>query len=148
MLAIIAAIPIILTIILTVGLNVPAKKALPMAWAACAIIGLAYWGMDVTHIVAYTITGFLGSIDTLLIIFGAILLMNMLNEAGAMRRIEAMFNGITEDARIQLVIVGFAFAAFIEGAAGFGTPACRHLRTAGYRPWGASYGCRPGLPHV
>ena len=51
-LAIIAAIPIILTIILTVGLNVPAKKALPMAWAACAIIGLAYWGMDVTHVVA------------------------------------------------------------------------------------------------
>lgn len=123
MLAIIAAIPIILTIILTVGLNVPAKKALPMAWAACAVIALAYWGMDVTHVVAYTITGFLGSIDTLLIIFGAILLMNMLNEAGAMRRIEAMFNGITEDARIQLIIVGFAFAAFIEGAAGFGTPA-------------------------
>ena len=63
--------------------------------------------MDAGHIAAYTITGFLGSIDTLLIIFGAILLMNMLNEAGAMRRIEAMFNGITEDARIQIVIVGF-----------------------------------------
>ena len=122
MLAIIAAIPIILTIILTVGFNIPAKKVLPISWGVCAIIGLAYWGMDVGHIAAYTITGFLGSIDTLLIIFGAILLMNMLNEAGAMRRIESMFNGITEDARIQLVIVGFAFAAFIEGAAGFGTP--------------------------
>ena len=122
MLAIIAAIPIILTIILTVGFNIPAKKVLPISWGVCAIIGLAYWGMDIGHIAAYTITGFLGSIDTLLIIFGAILLMNMLNEAGAMRRIESMFNGITEDARIQLVIVGFAFAAFIEGAAGFGTP--------------------------
>lgn len=122
MLAIIAAVPIILTIILTVGFNVPAKKVLPISWAVCAIIGLTYWGMDIGHIAAYTITGFLGSIDTLLIIFGAILLMNMLNEAGAMRRIEAMFNGITEDARIQIVIVGFAFAAFIEGAAGFGTP--------------------------
>ena len=122
MLAIIAAVPIILTIILTVGFNVPAKKVLPISWAVCALIGLTYWGMDAGHIAAYTITGFLGSIDTLLIIFGAILLMNMLNEAGAMRRIEAMFNGITEDARIQIVIVGFAFAAFIEGAAGFGTP--------------------------
>ena len=122
MLAIIAAVPIILTIILTVGFNVPAKKVLPISWAVCAIIGLTYWGMDIGHIAAYTITGFLGSIDTLLIIFGAILLMNMLNEAGAMRRIEAMFNGITEDSRIQIVIVGFAFSAFIEGAAGFGTP--------------------------
>ena len=108
-LAIIAAIPIILTIILTVGLNVPAKKALPMAWAACAIIGLAYWGMDVTHVVAYTITGFLGSIDTLLIIFGAILLMNMLNEAGAMRRIEAMFNGITEEEITRVIDAVNAF---------------------------------------
>ena len=122
MLAIIAAVPIILTIILTVGFNGPAKKVLPISWAVCALIGLTYWGMDIGHIAAYTITGFLGSIDTLLIIFGAILLMNMLNEAGAMRRIEAMFNGITEDSRIQIVIVGFAFSAFIEGAAGFGTP--------------------------
>lgn len=122
MLAIIAAVPIILTIILTVGFNIPAKKVLPISWAVCAIIGLTYWGMDVTHVIAYTVTGFLGSIDTLLIIFGAILLMNMLNEAGAMRCIESMFNGITEDARIQIVIVGFAFSAFIEGAAGFGTP--------------------------
>lgn len=121
-LAIIAAVPIILTIILTVGFNIPAKKVLPISWAVCAVIGLTYWGMDVQHVVAYTVTGFLGSIDTLLIIFGAILLMNMLNEAGAMRRIESMFNGITEDSRIQIVIVGFAFAAFIEGAAGFGTP--------------------------
>ena len=122
MLAIIAAVPIILTIILTVGFNIPAKKVLPISWAVCALIGLTYWGMDAGHIAAYTVTGFLGSIDTLLIIFGAILLMNMLNEAGAMRRIEAMFNGITEDSRIQIIIVGFAFAAFIEGAAGFGTP--------------------------
>ncbi|MCR5175579.1 MAG: L-lactate permease [Anaerovibrio sp.] len=122
MLAIIAAIPIILTIILTVGVNMPAKKVLPIAWFSICIIGLFYWQMDFLHIAAYTITGFLGSIDTLLIIFGAILLMNMLNEAGAMRRIEAMFNGISEDARIQMIIVGFALSAFIEGAAGFGTP--------------------------
>ena len=72
--------------------------------------------MDVQHIVSYTVTGFLGSIDTLLIIFGAILLMNMLKEAGAMRRIEGMFNGITEDARIQLIIIGFAFSGFIDAA--------------------------------
>lgn len=122
MLAIIAAIPIILTIILTVGFNIPAKKVLPIAWAVCALIGLTYWGMDMIHVAAYTVTGFFGSIDTLLVIFGAIMLMNMLKEAGAMRRIESMFNGITEDARIQMIIVGFAFAAFIEGAAGFGTP--------------------------
>lgn len=123
MLALIAAIPIILTIILTVGLNMAAKKVLPIAWFSIVLIGLCYWGMDFQHVAAYTVMGFLGSIDVLFIIFGAILVMNTLSVAGAMRRIEGMFNSITEDARIQLIIIGFAFSAFIEGAAGFGTPA-------------------------
>ena len=79
MLALVAAIPIIITIILTVGVNMPAKKVLPIAWLSICLIGLFYWQMDMLHVTAYTITGFLGSIDTLLIIFGAILLMNMLN---------------------------------------------------------------------
>lgn len=144
MLALIAAIPILLTIVMTVGLNVPAKKALPIAWLSIVIIGLFYWQMDVQHIVSYTVTGFLGSIDTLLIIFGAILLMNMLKEAGAMRRIEGMFNGITEDARIQLIIIGFAFSGFIEGAAGFGTPAAIAaplLIGLGFPPMAAAVSC-------
>ena len=144
MLAIIAAIPIILTIILTVGVNMPAKKVLPIAWLSISLIGLFYWQMDFLHVAAYTITGFLGSIDTLLIIFGAILLMNMLNEAGAMHRIEAMFNGISEDARIQMIIVGYALSAFIEGAAGFGTPPaiCAPLLIGlGFPPMAAAVSC-------
>ena len=119
----IATIPIILTIILTVGLNMAAKKVLPISWLSIVIIGLSWWGMDCRHIAAYTVVGFLSSLDVLFVIFGAILLMNTLNAAGAMKRIEGMFNTISEDARIQLVIIGFAFSAFIEGAAGFGTPA-------------------------
>lgn len=144
MLALVAAIPIIITIILTVGVNMPAKKVLPIAWLSICLIGLFYWQMDMLHVTAYTITGFLGSIDTLLIIFGAILLMNMLNEAGAMHRIEAMFNGISEDARIQLVIVGYGLSAFIEGAAGFGTPPaiCAPLLIGlGFPPMAAAMAC-------
>lgn len=144
MLALIAAIPIILTIILTVGLNMAAKKVLPISWLSIVIIGLGYWGMDMQHVAAYTVMGFLGSIDVLLIIFGAILVMNTLNVAGAMSRIQGMFNSISEDARIQLVIVGFAFSAFIEGAAGFGTPAALAaplLIGLGFPPMAAAIAC-------
>ena len=144
MLALIAAIPIILTIILTVGLNMAAKKVLPISWLSIVIIGLGYWGMDLQHVAAYTVMGFLGSIDVLFIIFGAILVMNTLNVAGAMKRIEGMFNSISEDARIQLIIIGFAFSAFIEGAAGFGTPAalCAPLLIGlGFPPMAAAISC-------
>lgn len=142
--ALIAAVPILLTVVMTVGLNMAAKKALPIAWLVIVIIGLFYWKMDALDVAAYSIAGFLSSIDTLLIIFGAILLMNMLDKAGAMQRIQGMFNGITEDARIQLVIVGFAFSAFIEGAAGFGTPAAIAaplLIGLGFPPMAAAVSC-------
>ena len=49
--------------------------------------------------------------------------MNTLSSSGAMAAINGMFTGISPDARIQAVIIGFIFGAFIEGAAGFGTPA-------------------------
>ena len=144
MLALLAAVPILLTILLTVGFNMSAKKVLPLAWAVSVVIGLTYWQMDPQKVAAFSVAGFLGSIDTLLIIFGAILLMNMLNAAGAMHRIQGMFNGITEDARIQLVIIGFAFSAFIEGAAGFGTPAAIAaplLIGLGFPPMAAAGAC-------
>ena len=142
--ALIAAVPILLTVVMTVGLNMAAKKALPIAWLVIVIIGLFYWKMDALDVAAYSVAGFLSSIDTLLVIFGAILLMNMLDKAGAMKRIQGMFNGITEDARIQLVIVGFAFSAFIEGAAGFGTPAAIAaplLIGLGFPPMAAAISC-------
>ena len=144
MLALTAAAAIILTIILTVGFNMPAKKVLPVSWLTSVVIALSCWGMDFQHVAAYSVLGFLNSLDVLLIIFGAILLMNTLTVAGAMKRIEGMFNRISEDSRVQLVIIGFAFSAFIEGAAGFGTPAalCAPLLIGlGFPPMAAAISC-------
>ena len=78
MLALLAAVPILLTMVLTVVFNMSAKKVLPIAWAVIVVIGYFAWEMKVLDIAAYSVAGFLGSIDTLLIIFGAILLMNIL----------------------------------------------------------------------
>ena len=128
MYALIAFVPIILTIVLMVGFNWPAKRALPLAWLVAVIIGVALWKMpllsfDGKSAVGQTILGFLSAFETLVIIFGAILIMNTLSQSGAMAAINGMFKGITPDARLQAVIIGFIFGAFIEGAAGFGTPA-------------------------
>ena len=128
MYAIIAFIPIIVTIVLMVGFNWPAKRALPLAWIIACLIGIAVWKMpilsfDGTSAVGQTLTGFLSAFEVLVIIFGAILIMNTLSQSGAMAAINGMFMGITPDARLQAIIIGFIFGAFIEGAAGFGTPA-------------------------
>lgn len=123
MYALIAFIPIIATVILMIGFNWPAKRALPLAWLGACVIAFALWKMDILDMAAYTITGFLSAIETLIIIFGAILIMNTLKRSGAMDAINRMFQGVTQDKRILAIIIGFVFGAFIEGAAGFGTPA-------------------------
>lgn len=144
MIAVIASIPIILTIILTVFCNMPAKKVFPIAWLICSVLAYFNWGMSIKYILAFSFVGILSSIDVILIIFGAILLMTMLKKIGAMNCIENMFNGITSDARIQLIIIGFAFSSFLEGAAGFGTPAAiaaPFLVALGFEPFLAAVVC-------
>ena len=123
MYALIAFIPIIVTVVLMVAFNWPAKRALPLAWILACVIAFAVWKMNVHDMAAYTITGFLSAFETLVIIFGAILIMNTLKRSGAMSAINGMFKGVTKDARILAIIIGWVFGAFIEGAAGFGTPA-------------------------
>ncbi len=123
MLALIAFIPLVVVVVLMVAFNWPAKRALPLAWLLTLIIAVAMWKLSIMHAIAYTITGFLGGFEVIVIIFGAILIMNTLSRSGAMAAINGMFTSITVDIRIKAIIIGFIFGAFIEGAAGFGTPA-------------------------
>ncbi len=123
MTALIASIPILLVVVLMIAFNWPAKRALPVGWLVAVVIALAYWRQDFTTTAAWAIDGFLEAIGTLVIIFGAILIMNTLKHSGAVTAIQRVFNGVNPDRRIQVILVGFVFGAFIEGAAGFGTPA-------------------------
>ena len=65
MYAIIAAVPILLTIILMAGFNWPAKKALPTAWAVAGLIAATVWKMGLLEIAAQTLAGFLSALETL-----------------------------------------------------------------------------------
>ena len=123
MYALLAFVPIFFVIFLMVRLNSPAKRAIPIGWLLCCMMAFFFWKMGVGNLLKQTATGFLESFTVLLVIFGAVLIMNTLTESGAMDSIKGMFHGITPDARVQAVIIGFLFGAFIEGAAGFGTPA-------------------------
>lgn len=123
MYALFAFMPLIFTVVLMVVFNRPARHILPLTWLLSCIVAIVIWKMSIMDMAAYTLTGFLSALETLCIIFGAILIMNTLKRSGAMSAINRMFNDITPDARIKAIIIGFVFGAFIEGAAGFGTPA-------------------------
>jgi lactate permease len=56
------------------------------------------------------------------IVLNVIFLYQLTNECGLFEKLRHSITGLTEDARLQLLLVAFSFGAFIEGACGFGTP--------------------------
>ena len=56
------------------------------------------------------------------IVLNVIFLYQLTNECGLFARLRHSITGLTEDRRLQLLLVAFCFGAFIEGACGFGTP--------------------------
>lgn len=123
MYALIAFIPLVVVVVLMIAFNWPATRALPLAWVLSLIVAGVFWQLGPVDMTALTLRGFLDAFTTLFIIFGAILIMNTLSASGAMSAINGLFQGVSKDARILAILIGFLFGAFIEGAAGFGTPA-------------------------
>ncbi len=121
--AFLAATPILVAAVLLVGLNWPARRAMPLVYITAAVIALVFWDMSATRVMASTIQGVLITVAVLWIIFGAILLLNTLQNSGAITTIRAGFVNISPDRRVQALIIAWLFGCFIEGASGFGTPA-------------------------
>ena len=119
----IALSPLVAIAVLMVGLFWPATRAMPVAWLVALAAGIVGWGMDLRWAAAATINGFITATQILWIVFGAILLLYTLKETGAFDAISQGFAAISEDRRVQVVLLVFLMGSFIEGAAGFGTPA-------------------------
>ena len=56
------------------------------------------------------------------IILNVIFLYRMTCETGRFKVLQESMTGITQDTRLQLLLIAFSFGAFFEGASGFGTP--------------------------
>ena len=123
LLALLAVAPILLAGVLLVGFRIPARVAMPVCFLVTAIIAYLGWDINVIGIVAASIQGLFITFDILYIIFGAILLLNLLKYSGGISIIRKGFADISTDRRVQGVIITWLFGSFIEGAAGFGTPA-------------------------
>lgn len=122
-LALFAFLPILAALVLMISFRWPATRAMPCAWLVSVICASLVWDMDLGLILASTLQGFGQAFTVLLIVFGAILILYTMTESGGIETINHGFHGLTTDRRIQTIIIGFVFAAFLEGAAGFGTPA-------------------------
>jgi len=118
-----AVIPLLIVAVLLVGLLWPAVRVMPVAWGAAAVIAYTVWEMPADYVAAASLSGVMAAIEILWIVFGALVLLYTLMRSGAVDRINAGFATISDDRRVQVILLGFFLATFIEGVAGFGTPA-------------------------
>jgi len=122
-LILLALLPLATIAVLMVGLYQPATRTMPIAWAVAAVAAFIGWQMSPRFIAAASIRGVLTATRILVIVFGAILLLYTLKQSGAFEVINAGFSSISDDRRVQVILLVFLMGSFIEGAAGFGTPA-------------------------
>lgn len=140
-----AATPIFVLLLLLGVLRRPAWVASLAGLAAAIVIALAAYHMPVPRLVATVTYGAaFGLFPIGWVVFAAILLYRVILESGKFDILKDSIGHLTDDARLQALLIAFAFGAFIEGAAGFGTPvavAAAMLTGLGFAPFYAAAIC-------
>jgi lactate permease len=118
-----AAVPI-LALLGSLGLfRIKAHFAALLGLGASLIVAVTVFRMPVGMILASAGYGAAyGLFPIGWIVLNVIFLYQLTNECGLFDRLQHSITGLTEDRRLQLLLVAFSFGAFIEGACGFGTP--------------------------
>jgi lactate permease len=143
--ALIAAIPLVVIFVCLAVLKMKAHKAGPLAVASAIGIAVTVWGMPVKLAgLAFIQGAAFGLFPVFYIVITTLFLYNITVKGGQFEIIRASLAGVTADRRIQALLIAFCFGAFIEGAAGFGTPvaiAGATLVGLGFRPLYAAGVC-------
>lgn len=140
-----AALPIFVLLYLLGIRRRPAWQAALSGLVAAALAALLVYRMPVgTMLSAVTYGAAFGLFPIGWIVFTAILLYRLTVETGKFEIIKDSIGSLTQDRRLQALLIAFAFGAFIEGAAGFGTPvavAAAMLTGLGFSPFYAAGIC-------
>ena len=120
---VVAGIPILVLLGSIAVWRLPAHYAALLGLGATAVVAVAVVGMPVRMAALATVYGAAyGLLPIGWIILNVIFLYRLTAERGLFDVLQRSLGRITDDKRVQLVLVAFCFGSFFEGAAGFGTP--------------------------
>jgi L-lactate transport len=140
-----AAAPILVLLIALAVLRMSAWKAGLLGLAAAIIVAITLYGMPLRLVLGATAYGAaFGLFPIAWIVFWAVALYRLTVETGQFEIIRNSVGRLTQDRHMQALLIAFAFGAFIEGAAGFGTPvavAAAMLTGLGFTPFYAAAIC-------
>jgi lactate permease len=118
-----AALPIVLLLVTLAVFEWKAHWAALTGLVAALFVSVAIYGMPVSTAAATAAYGAaFGLLPIGWIIVNAVFLYNLTVETGQFEIVKSSVANLSADRRIQALLIAFSFGAFIEGAAGFGTP--------------------------
>ena len=143
--SLVAAIPIFVLLYLIGIKRKPAWIAALSGLTAAIVVALAAYGMPAGIMVSSVAYGAaFGLFPIFWIVYWAIVLYRITVDTGKFEIIKDSIGGLTDDRRLQALLIAFALGAFIEGAAGFGTPvavAAAMMTGLGFSPFYAAGIC-------
>jgi len=150
-----AASPILIFLIIMLGFKWGGSQASMLSWLFTGTIAWIFFGADF-KLFGYTyVKAFLLSIDVLLIIWNALFLYYLTEQAGTIQQISLWLSGLTNNRAKQGIFLGWLFPSFLQGIGGFGVPvavAAPLLVSTGFTPiqalvmasighaWGVTFG--------
>src|SRR5512135_766891 len=117
-----ALIPILLILVLMLGLRWGAVPASIAGYLAALLISVVFFGSGLSLLAYSHLKALLSSLDVLLIIWAAFLFYRVTDEAKAVAQIGSALPHLTADRGMQALVIGWAFASFLQGVGGFGVP--------------------------
>ena len=138
----VAAIPILLLLTLLAGFKVRPHLCAIAGAAAAVIIAIVAFGMPPRlAVMSFLYGAAFGFLKIIWIVIAAVFLYDISVETGQFEVMKLSIAAITPDRRLQVLLVAFAFGAFLEGAAGFGAPvaiAGAFMIGLGFKPFQAA----------
>jgi lactate permease len=140
--ALVAMLPLVLLFVLLALLRVPAWIAAVAALLSAALLAWLVWGMGFGLTLSATTEGMtFGLWPISWVVLNAVFFHNLTVASGDFDVIRRSLARLTEDRRLQALLVAFSFGALIEGVAGFGAPvaiSASILASLGFEPINAA----------
>src|SRR5512143_1719037 len=118
-----AALPVVALLVLIASNKVKAHIAAVIALIVANLVAIVIFTMPADMSLRATVLGAVtGFFPIGWIVLNVIFLYLLSVERGVFETLQTTIGGVTEDRRLQLLLIAFSFGAFFEGASGFGTP--------------------------
>jgi lactate permease len=118
-----AAVPVVVMLAALGFFHIKAHIAAALGLGAAFLVAVLAYQMPAAMAgKAALLGGFTGLLPIGWIVLNIIFLQQLCEQNGSFKVLQASLSGITNDRRLQLLLIAFCFGAFFEGAAGFGTP--------------------------